>query len=167
MVNGKKPSESPEELPVQRRKCGVRRVGAALGFAVLLLAAFGLFGDGPLSDASDASGALRVQYEHFLRRDRPTQLRIDARPADGDEARIAVSSDYLHALRIDSILPYPEHLEETGEDVILIFRPAPGSESVRITLEATPLHVGTLHAHVRAVGETQDPGVRIDQLTYP
>jgi hypothetical protein len=140
-------------------------VGA--GIILLILGALGLFGDGPLSDASDASAALRVQYERFIRRDRPMELRIDARPAAGDEARIAVSSDYLHALRIDSILPTPEHVEETGQDVLLVFGLARGSESVRITLDATPLQMGRLHAHVRVVGDAQDPGVRIDQLTYP
>jgi hypothetical protein len=167
MVDRKKSaSESPEALS-SRRPWRVRHIGAAVAFAVLVLGALGLFGDGPLSNASDASAALRVQYERFIRRNRPMELRIDARPAAGDEARIAVSSDYLHALRIDSILPYPEHLEETGQDVILVFRPARGSESVRITFDATPLHVGMLHAHVRVIGEAQDPGIRIDQVTYP
>ena len=152
------------DLPFQQN---ARRAGWALCFALLALGALGLFGDGPLSNASDASSALRVQYERFLRRDSPTELRIDARTAAGEEARIAVSGDYLHALRIGSILPYPERLEETGEDVILVFRAARGAESVRITLDATPQQLGTLHAHVRAVGDTQDVGVRIDQFIWP
>lgn len=154
----------PAEPPFERR---ARRTAWALCFALLGFGALGLFGDGPLSNASDASSALRVEYERFVRRGSPTALRIDARPASGEEARIAVSSDYLHALRIASILPYPERLEETGEDVILVFRAARGAESVRITLDATPQHVGSLHAHVRAVGDTQDLGVTIDQLTWP
>ena len=138
-----------------------------IGLTLLLAGIGGVFGNGPLSNASDASSALRVRYERFLRRESPTELRIDARPQTSDEARIAVSSDYLHALRLDNILPPPERLEESGEDVILVFRPARGTESVRITLDATPLHMGILHAHVRAVGDTQDNGVRIDQFTWP
>jgi hypothetical protein len=164
MVDGNKSPEVPRDRPFERR---VRRTAWVLALALLALGILGVFGDGPVSNASDASSALRVQYERFLRRDSPMQLRIDARPAADAEARIAVSGDYLHALRIGSILPSPERLEETGEDVILVFRAAPGSESVRITLEATPLQVGKLHAHVRAVGDTQDIGVRINQFIWP
>jgi len=164
MVDGNTSPDVPADRPFQRR---ARRTAWAFGLVLLALGILGVFGDGPVSNASDASSALRVQYERFLRRDNPMELRIDARPTANEEARIAVSGDYLHALRIGNILPSPERLEETGEDVILVFRAARGSESVRITLEATPLQVGKLHAHVRAVGDTQDIGVRIDQFIWP
>ena len=164
MVDGNKSPEGPGDRPFQRRARRAAWVGALV---LLALGIAGVFGDGPVSNASDASSALRVQYERFLRRNSPMELRIDARPAADEEARIAVSGDYLHALRIGSILPSPEHLEETGEDVILVFRAARGAESVRIRLDATPMQAGRLHAHVRAVGDTEDIGVRINQFVWP
>jgi hypothetical protein len=153
-------------LPFQHRQWLAQRVGWALGIAILVLGGLGLFGGGPLSEVTAGTPALRVEYERFLRRDSPTELRVDARPV-GDQVRLAVSREYLHALRIESILPYPERLEETDREVILAFRAAPRATSLRITFNVTPLHVGALHAQVRAAAANPPAPVRIDQFTYP
>ncbi|MDI1428452.1 hypothetical protein [Polyangium sorediatum] len=72
--------ETSEDLAFERTSMRVRRVGRALLFLFVLLAALGLFGDGPLSHAraGDASG-LFVRYERFLRVDGTTRFEIHPR----------------------------------------------------------------------------------------
>ncbi|HVK70477.1 MAG TPA: hypothetical protein VM694_38755 [Polyangium sp.] len=72
--------ETSEDLAFERASMRVRRVGRAVLFLFVLLAALGLFGEGPLSHASagDASG-LFVRYERFTRLDGTTRFEIHPR----------------------------------------------------------------------------------------
>jgi hypothetical protein len=166
MPNRKAPAEILQDMPFQHRQWVIQRVGWVLAAVILVLAIGGVFGGGPLSDVRAGDAALQVEYERFIRRDSSMEIRIDAHPTSGEEARLAVSRDYLHSLRIESMLPYPERTETTAQEVILVFRATGPAESTRITINATPLHVGSLHGSIRAMGAGQ-PTVLIDQFTWP
>jgi hypothetical protein len=108
-----------------------------------------------------------VEYERFIRRDSPLEIRINVQPTSGEEARLAVSRDYLHSLRIESMVPYPERTETTAQDVILVFRVDRPADSARITINATPLHAGRLRGSIRPLGAGAQAAVLIDQFTWP
>jgi hypothetical protein len=167
MRSRKPPAEIRQDLPFQHRQWAIQRVSWVLAAITLALAIGGLFGGGPLSHVRAGSPSLQVEYERFIRRDSPVEIRMDAQPTSGDEVRLAVSRDYLHSLRIDSIVPSPERTETTDQDVVMVFRVARPADSARITINATPLHAGTLRGSVRAMSTGAQPAVSIDQFTWP
>jgi hypothetical protein len=167
MRSRKPPTEIRQDLPFQHRQWAVQRVGWVLAAITLVLAIGGLFGNGPLSHVRAGSPALQVDYERFIRRDSPVEIGIEAQPTSGEEVRLAVSRDYLHSLRIDSIVPAPERTETTAQDVVMVFRVARPADSARVTINATPLHAGTLRGSVRAMSVGAQPAVVIDQFTWP
>lgn len=168
-MHSRKPSVIiPQDLPFHRRQWLVQRIGWAVALAVLALGMLGLFGDGPLSHMTAGSPALRLEYQRFIRRDDPARIHVEALPdAGGHEVALAVSGDYLRALRIESVLPQPERVETTGPDVVFVFRVTPSTAPVRITFDATPLSVGGLHGRVSVVGRPATPSVPIDQFSFP
>jgi hypothetical protein len=167
MRSTKPPIQIRQDLPFHHRQWIVQRIGWGLGAVVLLLAIGGLFGGGPLSHVRAGSASLRVEYQRFIRRDSPAEIRIEVQPTGSEEIHLAVSRDYLHALRIDSMLPDPERTDTTGQDVVLVFRVEPKAETARITLNVTPLHVGTLRGRIRALDSPTQPVVPINQFIWP
>jgi hypothetical protein len=167
MRSKKAPAEILQDLPFHHRQWVVQRVGWVLAAITLVLAIGGLFGDGPLSHVRAGGPALQVEYERFIRRDSPVEIRIDVQPPSGEEVRLAVSRDYLHSLRIESIVPEPERVDTTAQDIVMIFRVTPAAESAHVTISATPLHAGTLRGNVRALGAGTNTAVSIDQFTWP
>src|SRR5688572_4056504 len=167
MPSRKPPADIPQDLPFHRRLWMVQRIGWALALIVIALALGGLFGGGPLSSVRAGDPSLTVEYDRFIRRDSPTEIRIDAQPSADDEVRIAFASDYIHALRIDSIVPYPQRTETIAEDVVFVFRIAPQTPSARITINAMPLNIGPLQGSVRIAGKANAPSIPLDQFAWP
>src|SRR5688500_6611777 len=133
MRSRKQAGDISQDLPFHRQLWRVQRIGWVVGHIVIALALGGPFGGGPLSGGRAGDPSLTVEYDRFIRRDSPTEIRIDAQPSAADEVRIAFTRDYIHALRIDSIVPYPQRTETIAEDVVFVFRIAPQTPSARIT----------------------------------
>jgi hypothetical protein len=167
MPSTKPPVQIHQDLPFHRRQWMIQRSGWVLGAAVLVLAIGGLFGGGPLSHVRAGPSSLRVEYERFIRRDTPTEIRINVQPAASEEVQLAFSREYLHALDIESMLPTPERTGSTNQEVVFSFRVEPKAESALITINATPLHAGKLRGRIRALGGPTQPVVPIDQFTWP
>lgn len=167
MPSRKQPAEIPQDLPFHRRLWVVQRIGWAFAVLLIALGLGGLFGDGPLSSVRRGDAALSIEYERFLRRESSTEFRIDAQPSAENEVRIGLKSDYIHALRIESIVPYPERTEAVEGDVVFVFRVTPQTRSARITINATPLHLGSLQGTVRIAGRADAPSIPVNQFVWP
>jgi hypothetical protein len=154
-------------MPFHRRLWVVQRVGWIVALLIIALALGGLFGGGPLSSVRAGDSALAIEYDRFVRRDSPTELRIDARPSAENEVRIAFTRDYIHEMRVDSILPYPQRSETVGGEVLFVFRIAPRTPSARITINAMPLNVGPLKGRVRVSGDANTRSIPLDQFVWP
>jgi len=72
-----------QDLAFQRRSWSLQRIGWGLIALVLIAALLGLFGHGPLSEATtdDPSLPIRLAYERFGRFGSPLVLRIRVEPA--------------------------------------------------------------------------------------
>jgi hypothetical protein len=83
----KAPFESAADLTFQHRQWMLERIiwtGMALLIALALL---GLFGSGPLSWSTSEVGTTHLEYERFLQRDAPAQLRFTLQPAGGESLK--------------------------------------------------------------------------------
>jgi hypothetical protein len=153
--------EIDEDLAFQQREWFVQRIGTGMLFLFVGAAMLGLTGmGGPLShaDVSDADGALRVEYERFVRRNAPATIKVRLRGGPGD-LRFWVSSSYLEHVRIDTIVPPPQLvLIESDRQVFMIRSATP---DVLVTLELEHLGMGTREAEV---GLVDGPSVRLSQL---
>lgn len=118
----------------------------------VLAALLGLFGGGPLSHTAtaDPGGALRVEYERFLRVGAPHRLVIRAQPTKGggQPLRLQIDRAYVDAMTIERVQPEPESMEFGPAEVTLQFGAAAGE--IAILIDAEPRHAGREHARIRA-----------------
>jgi hypothetical protein len=156
-----------EDLPFHHRQWFFQRVGWGIAFLVLILAVFGLFGDGPLSHVHAGSPQLRVEYDRFIRRDNPAPLHIEAQPTSGEQVSLAFSASYLQGFRLDSVLPYPEHTYSTATDVVLVFRTTSPGKPVRITILQSAIDPGSMHGQLQLLGAAAGTEIKLDQFVYP
>lgn len=110
----------------------VERVGWALTTLLVVAAAFGLFGDGPLARAS-ASGAdgTSVRYERFSRTRRPVDIEA-VRPSHADPARLRVGEAFLRAVELVALDPPPSRSRVAGAERIYEFEGATSSVILHI-----------------------------------
>jgi hypothetical protein len=130
MVKPKKVSgiDVNEDMDFQRREWLVQRVAWLIMAFLLLAAALGLFGRGPLSRATagQEGGPLWVTYERLDRYQAPTELEIIAGPntAQGEELRLTLNQEFLDRIEIDGIEPEPDSVEAAGKEQVYVFKVA-------------------------------------------
>ena len=154
---------------LQRRVWTASRIAWWGMGAVLLLAAGGAFGDGPLAsaEAGAAGGSLTVGYDRFQRSDAgsPIDIRL-ARAGNPGEARFCLDHAFAKAWQVTEIEPAAlrEEIEAGGTcHVVALAASAPAAPHIRI-------RVHPRHATFRAEGALYVPGggpARIRALVWP
>ena len=155
MTDPGKSLEIDEDIAFQRREWRWQRVGRWLLTSFVLMAASGLFGNGPLSHATagGAGDAIRLEFERFIRvgaTDRMTlHLRLAAAPDDAPiEFRLARA--YFDGVRVHAITPPPLGIEVGPADVVVRFaRPSGITGTATIVFEIEPVQIGRLRGTVR------------------
>jgi hypothetical protein len=153
--------EIEEDLNFQRKEWLGQRIGMALLFGFVVAAFLGATGmGGPLAraEARDPGGALRVEYERFVRRGAHATARVHVRAASG-AVRLWVSAPYLEHVRIESVAPEPETVAVDADRHVYSIRT--GSGDVTITLDIEHQAAGRLDAQV---GLVDGPSVQFSQL---
>lgn len=106
--------ELPQDARFQRRSWAIERA-AWVGYALLLLAAaLGVFGSGPLSSIHirEPNDALRVDTERFARLDADLTLRIEALVHSGSTtATLAFDEKYIRDMHVESVVPEPAEVQ--------------------------------------------------------
>jgi hypothetical protein len=166
----KRKIDSPALAVFLRREWQAQRVAWALMALVLLAALAGLLGSGPLSPTSvtSADGAVRVDYERFVRRDTRTTVRVHLRPASAESSTLALwlARPYLEGMKVDSVLPPPRRVQGAGDRITWGFEVSPREprEQLTVTIHLVPEGSGTRWA---GIGLEAGPGVRFRQWVYP
>lgn len=149
--------------------------GWAETFALVLLVLFvlsamaGLFGDGPLSDATASSddGRLRVDYQRFCRRQTPDSLQVSLPTQPGvNYVVLAMNSEFAARVQINEIFPAPQQSthHQTG---LLHFATDGSGEPLSIRFDLEPRHAGRQRAHFIVGPPGKHSEVRFQQLVYP
>lgn len=163
-----------QDLAFQRRTWIVERAGWA-GMGLLVLAALaGLFGGGPLSQATAGApgGALWLEYDRFGRLLSPATLRVHIGAAGEGTARIWLDRAYLSDVKLEGVVPEPDSVEAASDGLVFVFRVAEPGPPSSVTFDLQPERFGLLTGHAAlvsagaGVGET-DPRVRFRQFIYP
>lgn len=150
-----------------RREWAAERVAMVAFVLILLVAGFGLFGDGPLSESerTSASGLLTVHYQRFVRQGGSDQLKVELAPGAGAQGQVKVwvSQSYLSHVQVQSISPQPDSSAARGDGVVYTFQAQP---SAPLTVVFSVQPTGLLREHA-AVALNAEPPVRFGQFVYP
>ncbi len=143
-AGGHRTIELSDQIALQRRTWAAQRIGWGAMALILLLAAIGVFGGGPLSSATArlADGAAVIEYDRFIRRSAPSEIRITAAPATAASGtlEIEVGRGFPRAFSIEKILPEPIRSTATQEGTRFSFETVPGSPAeVTLSVKATGL----------------------------
>jgi len=143
--------EITQDLPFQEREWRSQRIGWAVMALVVLAALLGLFGDGPLGQASagDPAKGLGVSYARFSRFQSTTELAVRFPPESGPEVRVLLSRSFADRVTMKAIVPPPAAHEGGDDAVVYIFRPGQGQSMSSITFSYEPNSSGTLDGWVR------------------
>jgi hypothetical protein len=118
------------QLKFHRVEWRIQRFGWFVILIFLALAFAGLFGNGPLSHAHADGPAGRVEYERFVRNGAPTKIVVIAGAHSQGISRIAITQQFLEAMRIQRITPEPVAVHMQGDALIYQFATeAPAGES--------------------------------------
>jgi hypothetical protein len=155
--------EIDQDLRYQRLEWRLERLAWLVIGLVLLAAAAGLFGSGPLSSSEVASGPVRVEYQRFLREGSGNRLAIAAQTGAADVLVIQVSRAYLSRMRVEQISPEPRRIAMSGEWARLEFDVEPHSRA-EIAVDLEPNGWGRVEGAIAVAG---DGSVSFRQLIYP
>jgi hypothetical protein len=155
-----------QDLDFQAREWRFQRIGWVGMLVVVVAALLGAFATGPLSRSVERAGdeSLTVSFERFTRFGAPSELVIDVPPdAVGDEARVAISRDYLTAFQVQAVSPEPDVVRTRGDTLVYAFDVDRGS-GLEATFNLQADERWLKSAEVRVPGRAP---VSFDQLVYP
>jgi hypothetical protein len=160
--------EVGEDLEFQQRSWVVQRIGWIVIALVIIAALSGLFGAGPLSQATvgNEGDALRLVYDRFERMDSPATLDIYLGPevANEGQVRLWISRDYLKGASVQQVTPPPEQVEIGADRLIYTFRVADAARPALVTFDLEMAQSGRL---VGQMGLTDEAPLSFWQFVYP
>jgi hypothetical protein len=161
-VTRKRTLEIDEDMDFQRKEWFAQRIGVVMLSAVVVGALLGITGKGgPLSRriAGEPGGAVRVEYERFVRRGARSTIKVHLSGTSGDP-RLWISDAYLDRVRIESVEPQPDHeLVEGRRHVYAIHTKSPDAT---ITLDVEHRTFGALDGEI---GLIDGPSFRFSQFS--
>jgi len=151
-----------ENETFQRREWLVQRVAWAVFVAILVAAALGLLGGGPLSHATAAGDGFSIEYERFARRHRPIELTLRIGRAPADSVGVEIAGPMLADSDIERIRPAPTRETAVVRRARFEFAASAG-EPVEVSFRLTPQRAGRQSGSIRVEGVT----VSFSMLVYP
>jgi hypothetical protein len=150
----------------QRRGWVVERIGWIGLLLVLIAAALGAFGRGPLSQRTRVSkdGSLTVQYDAIGRSRAPCEVCLRwSNPPGAHEITVAISRGYLDRVTVKEIEPPPLTVEAAADE--MRYRFLVNSESAQTEVRFR-LHMETIGS-AAATLTVADQQISIQQFVLP
>lgn len=146
----------------------VQRIVWVILVLILLAGVAGLFGHGPLSEATahPPRSQLRVRYDRLARRETPSslKLRLEKAALASGLVRIRLNRALLDHMQLKQIVPTPLESEPLADGARFVFRTDPSRESAVIIFIENPATPGFVEAEVCVEGA--EP-VRFRQFVFP
>lgn len=151
-----------EDMAFQRLSWILERSGWLLMVLLMLAALAGAFSQGLLSstEASDPSGALKVEYERFHRNGASEVIDVTAAPLSGSGTVLHLDAAFLRSFTIDSITPEPAEWRGDEAGVALMF-PAPEGRSSTVRFALRPERTGSVTSRMM-LGPPAEGGPAVD-----
>jgi len=160
--------EVGQDLEFQKKEWRAEMLGWILMALLLLGALAGLFGGGPISQAT-AGGeaeALTIDYHRFTRYQSPTQLLITASPNAVSEGtvRLEIEQDYINSFNVQNVLPEPDSVEVMSDTYIYTFTVNEPNQGMEIIFDLESDKIGTIAGNLGVEG---GQNIRISHFVYP
>lgn len=156
-----------EDLTFQERAWRVERTGWVAAGVVILLAFFGLFGDGPLSNRvlRTPDGRLTVSVHRFERHRSPSAIVVRVQPRQGEEAvQVWVSRDFAEDQRFETVHPEPDSVTVGEDRLVYEFRVGENERVVEISFDVQPDGIGPAKGRI---GLQNGESVSFSQFVFP
>ncbi|SHJ64361.1 hypothetical protein SAMN02745194_03036 [Roseomonas rosea] len=147
-----------EDLAFQRRVWRFQRIGWGAMALVVLLGMAGVFGGGPLAQASarSADGAIEAEWEWIERIGRDSQLRIRGLAPHRGPLELRLEGGLAGPVEISGIEPQPAGESRAPGRIWLRFDPPPEGERAEILLKLRSSRPGIVSGQL-AIGEAAIP----------
>jgi hypothetical protein len=133
--------EIDEHLLMQERGWKMQAIGMYLILAIVLTAALGLYGDGPISKRTIENIAT-VEYQRFYRFQSRMALKVQMDNTNNPKGlAVMFPTKYLRHFQVDSVLPEPEKTIINGDQIQYQFN---GKGNIMITFYLIPQRIGTI-----------------------
>jgi hypothetical protein len=159
------------DMVFQRRSWIVQRVGWVVMTLLVVGAALGLLGPGPLSRATvSLPGVLEADYQRFTRYEDLETLTVRVAPAvtTSRVVRLSVNREYLDHAQITTVTPHPERVEAAHARVIYVFRVAERGRPLDVTFNLKPRNIGRVEARLAVESPNgRGPELTMRQFAFP
>jgi hypothetical protein len=172
-ANERKELEVEQDLDFQRRDWAFERAGWLFMLLVVLAAALGTFGGGPLSGrtAVTPDSSTRVEYQRFERQGAPSSLTIHARRLTANDSSVVVwlANEFVAGVRITEIVPQPTKESSSRERTYYEVALATEADAAEVTVHFTPERAGVRRLDIGSGGAGGGAGqaLRLSQFVYP
>lgn len=132
-----------EDLPLFQKGWKVHIAAWVFFYLLVLMAAAGLFGHGPISKQTSGSKGAGIEYEYFLTASSETEmiLRVDDTK---DTMQIAFPQEYLERMEIVRFTPMPQSSVQRDGNIVYTF---PGQDASVIYVRAKAKKAGALNSY--------------------
>lgn len=156
--------EIDEDMGFQRFAWRAQRVAWVAGALVLVAALLGVFGNGPLSNATERDGDFALEHDRFVRLQAPETLEFDL-PVTGNtgEAELRLSGGWVKRMEVEQVTPEPESVEGGAESLTFHFRAGEGEQVLEVSIQFEPSQPG----RIRGTAEAGEASVDFTQWVYP
>jgi hypothetical protein len=155
------------DLAHQRRVWRLQRAGWLIAAGVLLAAALGYCGAGPLTrSTAGVPGSFSIEYDRFVRLRSPSQLivRVDGGSLRDRRFQLFVGSEHARSAEIESVMPPASAAAVTPDGVVFTFDSGDAPGPLEIVLGVKFTAAGAVAGRI---GLHSGPPVRFDQWVYP
>jgi hypothetical protein len=157
-----------QDLAFERRSRVVESVGIWVMVAVVVAAALGLLGSGPLSAATARTEGLVLDFQRISRyqSSETLSLRVDPAVMRGPEVRVWLDRAYLDGVQLERVVPTPVRTESAPGRVVFVVAVAEPGHPLTLTFSLQPSRLGLLRGRV-GLDATAGGAVAFRQLVLP
>jgi hypothetical protein len=159
--------EIDQDEEFERRSFTVQRAGWILMAVIVVAAAGGLLGSGPLARATAAApGAFTIEYQRLTRyqSDQTLHIHLDPAVTRGREARVWINRAFLDSSKIESVVPTPLRVEGEADRLYYVFHMAKPGDRLFVAFNIQAEQVGLVQGRI---GVRDGREVAFTQLVYP
>jgi hypothetical protein len=114
------PLQLNEDIGLHIKGWKIQRIAWIVIIILLVLAALGLFGTGPLSHRTVSKNGDTLKYEHFGRFQSQTELEFTVNKENG-VTQVVFPQAYIDNFQIERITPLPEKTEMLHRSIVYTF----------------------------------------------
>ncbi len=148
-----------EEIDLQEKGWKVQRIGWVIIALIVIAAALGFFGLGPVSKQKQQFGNNSIEFERYMRYEAEVEIKLNVTPNNG-LAVLTVPQQYLESFEISKVMPQPEKQEIVNDNYQFTFLTQSPS-IVRVFL--IPKKIGSVEGQITV----NNQAITISQYIYP